>query len=210
MKRIGSFLMVMVSTSAILLAACGQAPVPSAVASAPPVAAVDTQIPPLDTALAPLVALATEIATKAAENSSPPAGNDCAVVTKDEVGTVLGEAVVEVRNPDQKGVNCVYQTKDLILEINTLNSFGSYGNSVDYMKATRDNGVGEPALDVPGLAEEAFYHGAAKYRLLLVRLGPTVYSFGVRNVTADQSLSSPANAQALEQATAELFLGNLP
>jgi hypothetical protein len=60
------------------------------------------------------------------------------------------------------------------------------------------------------LGEEAFYHGSAKYRILFVRLGATVYTFGVRNVTADQSLSSPANAQVLEKSIAGLLLGRLP
>ena len=212
MKKIGLFLFVM-----ILLAACGSAPAPSAAPNVPPAASLvpaAATSAPMDTVLAPAVTALAELATaipQAANPKSAPASSGvCTLVSKDEVGTVLGEAVVEVRNPDKKGVICVYQTKNLILELNTLNAFGGFANSVEYMKQTRVDGVGEPALDVPGLGEEAFYHGGAAYRLLLVRMGPTVYSIGVRNVTADQSLSSPANAQDLEKAIAVLVLGNLP
>jgi hypothetical protein len=46
--------------------------------------------------------------------------------------------------------------------------------------------------------------------MLFVRKGEIVYTFGVRNVTADQSLSSPDNAQALEKSVADLLLTRLP
>ena len=197
MKKIGLFLFLM-----LLLAACGPAAVPSAIPSSPQIASSV----PADTALA---ALATEIPKSASANSAPANAGVCTLVSKDEIGTILGEAVVEVRNPDKKGIICVYQTKNLILELNTLHAFGGWGNSVEYMKQTRVDGVGEPALDVPGLGDEAFYHGSAAYRLLLVRKGDTVYSLGVRNVTADQSISSPDNAQALEKAVAGLVLSRL-
>jgi hypothetical protein len=60
------------------------------------------------------------------------------------------------------------------------------------------------------LGDEAFYHGKSTYRILFVRKGDTVYTFGVRNVTADQSLSAPDNAQALEKSMADLLLPRLP
>ena len=194
MKKIGLYLFVM-----FLLVACGPAAVPSALPIASSV--------PADTLPA---APGTEIPKSAGATSAPASSGVCVLVSKDEIGTILGEAVVEVRNPDKKGINCVYQTNNLILELNTLHTFGGYGNSVEYMKQTRVNGVGDPALDVPGLGDEAFYHGSAAYRLLLVRKGDTVYSMGIRTVTADQSLSSPDNAQALEKTVAELVLSRVP
>jgi hypothetical protein len=198
MKKIGLLLFVM-----LLLSACGPAAVPSAIPSAPPIASSV----PADTALA---ALATEIPKSASPNSTPASAGVCTLVSKDEISTILGEAVVEERNPDKKGIICVYQTKNLILELNTMHAFGGWGNSVEYMKQTRVNGVGLPKLDVPGLGDEAFYNGSAAYRLLLVRKGDTVYSLGIRNVTADQSISSPDNGQALEKAVAGLVLSHLP
>jgi hypothetical protein len=188
MKISGIFLFLM-----LLLAACAPASVPGANPGPATVAPAE---------------LVNSQSTSAI--SAPATSGVCTLVSKDDIGTILGEAVDEVRNPDKKGINCVYQTKSLILELNTLHTFGGSGNSVDYMKQTRVNGVGEPALDVPGLGDEAFYHGGAAYRLLLVRKGDTVYSFGVRSVTADQSLSSPDNAQALEKAVAGLVLSHLP
>jgi hypothetical protein len=193
MNKTGKYLFVVLLVGATLLAACGQAAVINGNPAAPAAAPIATAIPQSTVA-----------------NSIPVNANNCTLVTNDDVAKVLGEAVVDARDPSKKGINCVYQTKNLILELNTLHAFGGFANSVEYMKQTRVDGVGEPALDVPGLGDEAFYHGGAAYRLLLVRKGDTVYSFGVRNVTADQSLSSPDNAQVFEKAIAELLLSRLP
>ncbi|MGA2505037.1 MAG: hypothetical protein ABSG01_13180 [Anaerolineales bacterium] len=196
MKKIGMFSFAVIMIGASLLAACGQAPVPSANSSAP--------------AAAPLAALATESPQAASANSVPASAGNCTLLSKDEVGTALGEAVVEVRDPAKDGTLCVYQTQNLILELSFINKFGGFGDSVQYMQMTRTNNIGDAPVEVPGLGDEALYHGSSAYRLLFVRKGATVYSFGVRNVTADQSLSSPANSQAMEKALAELLLPRLP
>jgi hypothetical protein len=91
-----------------------------------------------------------------------------------------------------------------------LHKFGSFGDSVKYMEGARTNGIGDSPLDVPGLGDEALYHGSSKYGLLLVRKGDRVYGFGVRNVTSDESISFPENVQALEKAVADLLLTRLP
>ena len=190
-SKLFPFVVLLLGTS--LLAACAPAAAPNgnpAPATVAPVAANNSQ--------------------SSGSNSNPTGPGTCTLLNKEDVSKVLGEAVVDTRDPSKKGILCVYQTKDLILEMNTLHAFGGWGNSVEYMKQTRVDGVGEPALDVPGLGDEAFYHGGAAYRLLLVRKGETVYSIGVRNVTADQSLSSPDNAQAMEKALSELLLSHLP
>jgi hypothetical protein len=196
MKKTGMFSFAVMMIGASLLAACGQAPAPSANSSAP--------------AAAPLSQVATTIPQAASANSAPASAGNCTLLSKDEVGTALGEAVVEVRDPAKDSSLCVYQTQNLILELSFITKFGGLGDSVQYMQGARTSGVGDAPLDVSGLGDEAFYHGAAIYRLLLVRKGATVYSFGVRNVTADQSLSSPANAQALEKSIADLLLPRLP
>jgi hypothetical protein len=196
MKKIGMFSFAVMMIGASLLAACGQAPAPSANSSAP--------------GAAPLSQVATTVPQSASANSAPASAGNCTLLSKDEVGTALGEAVVEVRDPAKDSSLCVYQTQNLILELSFITKFGGLGDSTGYMQGTRTSGVGDAPLDVPGLGDEAFYHGAAIYRILLVRKGATVYSFGVRNVTADQSLSSPANAQALEKSIADLLLPRLP
>jgi hypothetical protein len=196
MKKTGMFLFAVIMIGASLLAACGQAPAPSANSSAP--------------AAAPPSQVATAIPQSASANSAPASAGNCTLLSKDEVGTALGEAVVEVRDPTKDGTLCVYQTQNLILELSFITQFGGFGNSVQYVQMTRTAGIGDAPVEVPGLGDEAFYHGTATYRLLLVRKGATVYSFGVRNVTADQSFSSPANSQAMEKALAELLLPRLP
>jgi hypothetical protein len=116
MKKTGMFSFVVILIGASVLAACGQAPAPKANPSAPG---------------------ATGIPQSTSANSIPLNTNNCTLLSKDEVGTVLGEAVVEVRDPAQNGVLCVYQTKNLILEISFIYKFGGFTNSVTYMQATR-------------------------------------------------------------------------
>jgi len=194
MKKTGIFLFVGILIGAVLLAACGQA----AVINGNPVV--------------PLAAPATTIPPATAANTIPipVTGNNCALLSKDEVGKVLGEAVVDLRDPTRNGTLCVYQTQNLILELGFLKTFSGYGNSVNYMQQVRADGLGDAPLDVAGLGDESFYHGKSTYRILFVRKGDTVYTFGVRNVTADQSLSSPDNAQALEKTIADLLMTRLP
>jgi hypothetical protein len=135
------------------------------------------------------------------------------VLSQDEVGKILAEPVVEVRDPAKDGSLCVYQTQNLILEFNTQRIFGGFGDSVNFMKQLRAIGIesGDTPLDVPGLGDEAFYKGGSGLiRVLMIRKGAIVYSFGLRNITADQSLSSPDNAQALEKSLADLLLSRLP
>lgn len=196
-NRIYSPAMLLIAT--ILLAACGQAATPAANPSAP-VAATN---PPLAQA-SPSLPDANSPSTVTA---------NCTLVSKDEVGNILGEAVVEVRDPAKDGSLCVYQTQNLILELNTQTNFGGFVDSVNFMKQFRANYIesGETPLDVPGLGDEAFYHGGSGYvRVLLVRKGNTVYSFGLRKITADKSLSSPDNAEELEKSLAELVLSRQP
>jgi hypothetical protein len=185
---------------AIVMAACGQAATPTVNASAP--AAAATPAPP---------ATATPKPTEA--NAPSLAIANCTVLSQDEVGKILAEPVVEVRDPAKDGSLCVYQTQNLILEFNTQRVFGGFGDSVNFMKQLRAIGIesGDTPLDVPGLGDEAFYKGGSGLiRVLMIRKGAIVYSFGLRNITADQSLSSPDNAQALEKSLADLLLSRLP
>lgn len=196
MNKTGLFLFSVILIGAALLAACGQAAAPNANPGAP--------------ATAPLAPAGSNPTTA---NSNPLSGGNCTLLSKDEVGTILGEAVVEVRDPAKDGSLCVYQTKNLILELNTQQVFGGFVDSVNFMKQIRANDIasGDTPLDVPGLGDEAFYHGGSGYvRVLLVRKGAIVYSFGLRNVTTDYSLSSPDNAQVLEKTLADLLFTRVP
>jgi hypothetical protein len=198
-NRMVSFAIVLIG--AILMAACGQAAAatPTVNASAP---AAATPAPP-----------ATEIPKPTEVNSASVAIANCTVLSQDEVGKILAEPVVEVRDPAKDGSLCVYQTQNLILEFNTQRVFGGFGDSVNFMKEMRAVAIenGDNLLDAPGLGDEAFYRGGSGLvRVLFIRKGAIVYTFGLRNVTADQSLSSPENAEALEKSLAELLLNRLP
>jgi hypothetical protein len=122
------------------------------------------------------------------------------------VGKVLGETVVDVRE-EAKATLCVYQTQSLIFELSFIKTGGlSASQFMQNIQAIH----ADTFVLVPGLGDEAFYTGVPSYNLLQVRKGELVNSFGVRNVTADGSLSAPANAQELEKALAELLLSRLP
>jgi hypothetical protein len=194
MKKTGIFLFVGILIASILLAACGQA----AVVNGNPVV--------------PLAAPATAIpsATNANTIPIPVTGNNCTLLSKDEVGKVLGEAVVDLRDPTRNGTLCEYLTQNLILELGFYHIFIGTGNSVNYMQQLRTDGIGVAPVEVTGLGDESLYHGESNHRVLYVRKGDTVYSIGVRNVTADNSLSSPDNAQALEKTIADLLMTRLP
>jgi len=202
MKKTGMFSFMGILIGASLLAACGLTPV----AGPSPVAPVVATVAPAASA-APL---ATAVPQATVASSIPDTGGNCAILSKDDVGKVLGEAVMDLRDPTKHGTLCVYQTQNLILELGFLHTFAGYANSADYMQKVHADGLGDTPVDVTGLGDEAFYHGNAKYRILFVRKGDTVYTFGVRTVTADQSLASPDNAQALEKSVADLLMPSLP
>jgi hypothetical protein len=188
---------------AVLLAACGQAAAPTAVPAANSPAVVQSSSSPQ--------AASSPIPTPA--SSKPVSAANCTVLSKDEVGTILAEPVLDLRDPAKDGSLCVYQTQSLILEFNTQTAFGGFGDSVNFMSQMRANFIasGDTPLDVPGLGDEAYYHGGSGYvRVLFVRKGAIVYSFGVRNITTDNSLSSPDNAEAMELALAQLVLTRVP
>ena len=186
------FLLAGMLFGASLLVACAQAAAP-AIATVAPLAAPATAIPPATAA-----------------NTIPVTGNNCALLSKDEVGKVLGEAVVDLKDPTKDGMLCEYQTQNLILELGFYHIFIGTGNSVNYMQQLRTDGIGVAPVEVTGLGDESLYHGESNHRVLYVRKGDTVYTIGVRNVTADNSLSSPDNALTLEKSLADLLMTRVP
>lgn len=179
MKRTGMFLHAVILISAIVLAACGQA-------AAPDNTATDTQ--------------ATEGTT-----SLPVAADNCALISKEEAGTILAEAVIEVRD-QADGTLCVYQTENLIFELGFLNTGAISG--AQYLENVRGM-VGDSAVIIE-LGDEAFYNTVSAYHLLLVRKGESVYTFGVRKDPESQVEPSEEDIHAKEKALAELLLGRLP
>jgi hypothetical protein len=85
-------------------------------------------------------------------------------------------------------------------------NFGGWVNSVNYMQYLRTS-LGQSAIDVPGLGDEALYNASTTYTILIVRKGALAYSFGVRGVSGDYP--SLKDAQAKEKPLAELLLTRL-
>ena len=195
MKKLGIYKNLFILLGAILLAACAQAAQPKAnpsiptdnvAVSAPTVAPLATEIPSA-TSVAPL-AIAT------ATSSTPLKADACALMTKDEVSTVLGQAVDTAVVSGMGGV-CTYQTKDFSFELTVISSGG-----IKYIQSVRTN-LGDSAVIVAGLGDEAVYN-PNRYTLL-VRKGDAVYLFFVVQ-TAGQLTDEEIQAKDTALAT-QLF-----
>ena len=179
------FVFVVILLGASLLAACGQAAAPNTNPGAP--------------AAAPLEP-ANQNSTDA--NSIPLNTDACTLLSKDEVGTVLTEAVVEATGQGL-GSGCSYATQNLRFDLTVSQTGG-----ISYLQGVRTN-IGDLALVVPGLGDEAFYNTNSFINTLMLRKGDTAYLFSVMNAPSSQELS-PEDVQAKEKALAELLLSHLP
>lgn len=185
MNKLGMYTIVAIFIGASLLAACGQASAPSTPAVSQP-AAPNTAIP-----------------TAAEANPVAVQTGNCTILSKNEAATVLGQTVTEVRE-EAKGTVCAYQTKDLIFELHFLNTGGL--SAVQFMKNIQ--GINPDGALVPGLGDEALYNSSSAYRILYVRKGSSVYTFGIRSDPASQ-VAAPENIPAMEKTLAELLLSHL-
>jgi hypothetical protein len=184
MKKPVAFLYVVLLLAAGLLAACGQIPAPIQNPTAPAVASPATTTPkPVDANTAPLNADA------------------CTLLSKDEVGTVLAEPVGDATGGGLGGV-CVYTTQNFSFELTVSNTGG-----IKYMQSVRTN-IGDLALVVPGLGDEAFYNTNSFINTLFLRKGDAVYLIDVMNAPSSQELS-PEDLQAKEKVLAVLLLSHL-
>ena len=95
----------------------------------------------------------------------------------------------------------MYAAKTLSFELTTVASGGA-----KYMQAVRKN-IGDSALVVPGLGDEAFYNTTSYINTLIIRAGDAVYLI---DVMMDPSLQLlPEDVQAKEKALAiQLFIQN--
>ncbi len=181
MKKTAAFVGLGLVIGGLLLAAC--APVTSTTSQSASAYGSDSA------PAAPLAAIAT--------------GN-CSVFSKEEVGSILGETVTEVRD-EAKSTICVYQTQNMILEVNFLNTGGM--SAVDYMDSIRS--INANNVPIPGLGTDALYNGNANYDLLIVRTGDSVNTFGLRSDPSSQVALSLEDVQAKELAVARLLISRL-
>ena len=181
MKKNGMFVVLGFVISAVLLASCA------------PVIASPNQ--------------SSSSNTPASAPSAPAAAvtsGNCSVLSKDEVGAILGETVTEVRD-EAKSTICAYQTQNMILEVNFLNTGGM--TAVQYMDSIRS--INANNVPVPGLGTDALYNGNASYDILLVRTGDLVNTFGLRSDPSSQVPLSQADVEAKELAVAQLLVSRL-
>jgi hypothetical protein len=182
MKKPGMFSAFGLVIAAVLLAACA------------PVAATASQNQSSN-------AVDSATATPAADVAS---GN-CTLLSKDEVGTILGETVTEVRD-EAKNTICAYQTQNMILEVNFLNTGGL--TALQYMDSIQS--INANNVPVTGLGDDAFYNGNASYDILLVRTGQKVNTFGLRSDPSSTVALSLTDVTARELAVAQLLVTRLP
>jgi Protein of unknown function (DUF3558) len=194
LKHLVLLRLVVVLLGASLLAACGQAAPPSAKASVPTVSA---PVPAPKLTVAPL-ATAVSKTSPASTTNRPEA---CTLLSKDDVSKILGQAVDEVKGTGVKGEGCTYKTKNYqaVLTI-------SWTAGAKYIQQARAK-VGEVALDVPGVGDQAFYNTGEVSETLFVGKGDTVFLF---KLLADSTLGlAQADRIAMEKALATQALSHL-
>jgi len=159
---------------------------------------------------APAITATSQSSSSNAPDSAPSApaaavaSGNCTLLSKDEVGAILGETVTEVRD-EAKSTICAYQTQNMILEVNFLNTGGL--TAVQYLDSIRS--INANNVPVPGLGTDALYNGNANYDILLVRTGDLVNTFGLRSDPSSQVALSQADVEAKELAVAQLLVSRL-
>lgn len=121
----------------------------------------------------------------------------CALLPKDDVAKVLGQAVEGVTAEGLGGV-CSYKSEKLSIDLTVLHSGGT-----QYLHSVRTK-LGADALDVPGLGDEAFFNPNAY--ALLVRKGDAGYLISMNGSAAGLT---DTDRQVREKALAEQLLSHL-
>ena len=174
-KRTG--MIALISIIAILVSACGGSTVkPSAEAPA----AAPTSAP----------------AANSPASSDSNTQNACNLLSKEDVGKVLGQDVGDAVESGMGGV-CTFTSKDLTF-ILTVSSTGG----IKFMSETLAK-LGDAAQVVPGLGDQAFYNSDSK--TLFALKGDAVFLFNLNN----SNYQFPENGQALQKALAEQLISNL-
>jgi hypothetical protein len=129
-------------------------------------------------------------------NSTTSKVDACTLLTKDDVSKALALPVDEATSKGLGGV-CSYTTKALSIDLTVIHTGGT-----KFMQDTRAK-LGENALDVPGVGDEAFYN--TNSYTLFVRKGDALYMLFL--VDSTQELTT-VDRQAKEKALAEQLLSH--
>ena len=190
-NRLG--ILIAISSIAFIAAACGSSIAPSVNPAAVP---VDNAVPTTESAVVP-----TQVSTPAMPPSKYP--DACTVLTKDEVSKVLGTPVDTAISAGLGGV-CTFTSKNLKIDF----TIAGHTGGMQAMK-TQLARLGDLALVVPGLGDQAFYNTNPDIGSPLFLLkGDAEYLFNMSDTTY-QPLD-PTVVQATEKALAEQLLSNLP
>jgi hypothetical protein len=154
----------------------------------------DNSAPPVGQQSAP-----TEAATIAGSSSN--SVDACTLLPKEAVSKVLGVPVLSADSSGLGGV-CSYKTTNLKIDF----TIGGHTGGAKAMATTLAN-LGDLALVVPGLGDQAFYNTNSANALFLLK-GDAEYLFGISELNY-QPLD-PAFIQATEKSLAEQLLSTLP
>lgn len=147
--------------------------------------------------------IVNEVSTQVSSiaNAAPSSTDACSLLTKDDVSKALGMPVDSATSSGLGGV-CTYIASNLKIELTTTGQTGGQA-----AMATTLSNLGNLALLVPGLGDQAFYNTNSANALFLLK-GDAEYLFGISDVNY-QPLD-PADVQAKEKALAEKLLSILP
>jgi len=179
-----------ISSMVVLATACGSA-------AGTPVNPVATtgNVPPTST----LVNAPIQVATNASSSSDK--ADACTYLTQDDVSKALGITVDAGVSSGLGGV-CTYTTTDLNAELTVTHTGG-----IKYLADTLVK-LGDLALVVPGLGDQAFFNTNSFINALFVRKGDVAFIISVSDLT--YTTFTPEDLQAKEQALAEQMFTHIP
>jgi hypothetical protein len=175
------FGMMIVITSIVLLsAACGSA-----------------AVPPTNPTTAPVVAAPTQVVIPASSSSAK--AGACTLLTQDDVSKALSTPVDAGMETGMGGV-CTYTSSNLSVSLTV-----SHTGGIKYMQNTLAK-LGDLALVVPGLGDQAFYNTNSIVNSLMLLKGDAVY---IISVSDSSGQLTPEEEQAKEKSLAEQMLSHL-
>jgi hypothetical protein len=142
---------------------------------------------------------ANPVITSGSGAASSTKADACTLLTKEDVNKALGVTVDTIESKGLGGV-CSYKTKNLSIDLTVLHTGGT-----KYLNDTIAK-IGNLALLVPGLGDQAFYNTNSIVNALFLRKGDAVYLI---SVSASGQTLTPADLQAKEKALAVQLLSHL-
>jgi hypothetical protein len=181
------WLTIVISSMVILTAACGN----SAATQASPTTS-SASVPPTSES----VAVPTQVSSSAGA-----AAEACTLLTKEDVSKAIGITVDKTESKGLGGV-CTYTAGNYSIDF----TIAGHTGGIKAMNSTLTS-LGDLALVVPGLGDQAFYNTNSASALFLLK-GDAEYMFSISSV--DYQPLDAADVQAKEKAMAEQLLSNLP